>query len=190
MILLIFFNEPQIDSNSFLLSLFGGALGGGIFSLIAIILNNYFEKNKYEKEIKTFLWKEKIQASKKASEFYLEIINYFNLAIANLELILDEEIGYSSLSEKIAFHENRINSINSFEHHHVNIFYDLVSEEAKNQSIKLNKAIHKIKLLNIDDDRDKIIFLITDIRDCYSSLENIYIDQLSNVRSNIKSYIE
>ena len=187
--LIIILKFLQINTNPFWFSLLGGAFGAGIISLIAIILNNYYDKIKYEKEVKTFLWKEKIEASKKASEFYYEFLNYINIVIVHLELLSDKDIGYSNLTDKIVLFEEKLNKINSYDYHHVNIFYDLTNENTKDLTLKINKNFHKIGLLKEDSKNSEIKILIKDIKSSYSELEASYHRQIRIVRSNINNYI-
>ena len=49
------------------------------FGLIGWIANVMWEKSKYKREQKTYYWKEKINAGKKATEYYLEYLNLLNL---------------------------------------------------------------------------------------------------------------
>ncbi len=68
----------------------GGTMIAIVSASIGWILRNIFqliiENHKYKREIKTFFWKEKINASKKASEFYLEQLNFLNLVRHQFEI--------------------------------------------------------------------------------------------------------
>ncbi|WP_028888575.1 hypothetical protein [Tenacibaculum ovolyticum] len=191
MVLLTMFQESQSNTNLWT-SIFGGAIGAGIISLIAIVLNRYYDKIKYNKEVKTFLWKEKIEAAKKASEFYLEFLNYINLLITHFELLSDDEIGSSELANRISLYENKFIINTNYAHHHINIFEDLLNDDTKIFTLRINKAFHKIKLSKKEErklNQKEIIILIDELKLCYSQLEIIQKEQLSKVRNSIKNYL-
>lgn len=180
------------NSSELFIGLIGGAFGTGIISLIAIALKNYFDSRKYEKELKTFLWKEKIEASKKASEFYLEFLNYLNLLILNYELISDKEIGVSGLQERIDFYETKLKSFDSHGHHHINIFYDLFSKKAQEITTEINKILHKIELFGLCEPTktEDIKELFNELKIKYSSLTDIYDQKINIIRTNINQYLQ
>lgn len=167
----------------------GSAFGAGLISLIAIVLNNYFGSLHYKKDLKTFLWKEKIEAAKKASEYYLEFLNYINLLIVHLELLSDDDIGVSDLGKELIFYENKMKSKTTLDHHHINIFYDLISNESSELTIKIQKSIHKLTLISESDNLDLTKEIIEELKECYSELLNLYKKQIGNVRESIRKYI-
>lgn len=117
-----------------------GALGWSIRNLIQFFIDN----SKYNKELKTFFWKEKLNSAKKASEFYLEHMNYINLLKHQFEIFEKGEIGhqelYENIQKEIEFYSNKLKAFPHFEHHHINIFYDFDEK----RSMEINKRTFDI----------------------------------------------
>ena len=65
--------------------------------IIGWIANVIWERSKYKREQKTYYWKEKINAGKKATEFYLEYINLLNLFRVQFKLYKDNIVEEESL---------------------------------------------------------------------------------------------
>ena len=157
----------------------GGLAIGALFGTIGWIGRSIFdvvmEKKRYNRELKTYLWKEKIDASKKASEFYFEYSNFLNLARIQFENYRLQEIGHEALIEnfqkEVLFYADKLKSFPHFEHHHINIFYEF--DETKSMEINnaINAANRQIMELNPENDNTenaKALFKI--LEDSYSDL--------------------
>ena len=90
------------------IAIVSGALGWFIRNLIQFFIDN----SKYNKELKTFFWKEKLNSARKASEFYLEHMNYINLLKHQFEVFEKGEIGhqelYENIQKEIEFYSNKL----------------------------------------------------------------------------------
>ncbi len=180
------------------IAIVSGALGWFIRNLIQFFIDN----SKYKKELKTFFWKEKLNSAKKASEFYLEQMNYINLMKHQFEIFEKGEIGhqelYENLQKEIEFYSNKLKAFPHFEHHHINIFYDFDEK----RSIEINKRTFDInrELIELqpkeEDSLEEIDIKIIEIKkraselkDNYEEHFNIYKKYLQKIRKDLKDYL-
>ncbi|RKS94081.1 hypothetical protein BC952_1949 [Flavobacterium limicola] len=119
-----------------------------VFALLGWVGRNIFqifiENRRYSKELKTFFWKEKLNAAKKASEFYLENLNFLNLVRHQFEMY---ELGkanqnefFENIEKEVKFYSEKLKAFPHFEHHHINIFYDF----NENRAMEINKNTFEI----------------------------------------------
>lgn len=175
-----------------------GALGWIIRNLVQV----FIDREKYNKELKTFFWKEKVNSAKKASEFYLEHMNYLDLLRHQFEIFEKGEIDYQELYENIQkeveFYSNKLKAFPHFEHHHINIFYEFDEK----RSIEINKRTFDIQreLIDLrpkkDDSIEEIDRKILEIKKRASELKNnydehlkIYKMYLEEIRKDLKDYL-
>lgn len=183
-----------------------GALIALVSGITVIIIQNILQfliqKTQYKKELRTFFWKEKINSAKKASEYYLEQMNYFNLLIQQFEIFENGQIGYNELFEnlnkEIEYYSNKLKSFPHFEHHHINIFYDFNDK----RSIELNKITFDIikELIDLQPKKDdsnsdldiklnQIKIKASELKDNYNEHFEIYKKILKEVQNDIKKYL-
>ena len=74
-----------------------GLLLSVICGAVGWFANVIWENSKYKREQKTYYWKEKITAGKKATEFYVEFLNLLNLYRIQFKLYKDSVIDGESL---------------------------------------------------------------------------------------------
>ena len=179
------------------------ALVSGMVGWFANNLLQYFlDFQKYKKEIKTFFWKEKINAGKKASEYYLEYMNFLNLASSQFEMfelgMIENHLLIYNIQNEVKFYSDKLKSFPHFEFHHINIFYEF--EESKSIEItnSINKNLRNITELKIEesDSKTEIDRKVEETREYfknlkldYSQLFSIYKEYLKTVRLDIKKYI-
>lgn len=176
-----------------------GALAiGAIFGTIGWIGRSIFdviiEKKRYNRELKTYLWKEKIDASKKASEFYFEYSNFLNLARIQFENFRLQEIGHGTLIEnfqkEVQFYADKLKSFPHFEHHHINIFFEFDEKKSMEITNRINATNRQIMELNPEiDETEKAKALFKIIEDCYSELFKLQKGYTKKVRDDIKKDI-
>lgn len=175
-----------------------GALGWSIRNLIQFFIDN----SKYNKELKTFFWKEKLNSAKKASEFYLEHMNYINLLKHQFEIFEKGEIGhqelYENIQKEIEFYSNKLKAFPHFEHHHINIFYDFDekrSMEINKRTFDINRELIELQpkegdtLQEIDTKIIEIKKRAAELIDNYEEHFNIYKKYLQKVRKDLKDYL-
>ncbi len=175
-----------------------GALGWSIRNLIQFFIDN----SKYNKELKTFFWKEKLNSAKKASEFYLEHMNYINLLKHQFEIFEKGEIGhqelYENIQKEIEFYSNKLKAFPHFEHHHINIFYDFDekrSMEINKRTFDINRELIELQpkegdtLQEIDTKIIEIKKRAAELKDNYEEHFNIYKKYLQKVRKDLKDYL-
>jgi hypothetical protein len=173
-------------------------LGWTFRNIIQIILDNI----KYKKELKTFFWKEKLNAAKKASEFYLENLNFLNLVRHQFEIFEQGNIEHQELFENIQkevnFYSEKLKAFPHFEHHHINIFYDFNENRAmeiNTNSFEIHQKILELMPSELDT-KEKLESKILGIKafskqlkDNYAELFEIQKKYLGSVRNDIKEYL-
>jgi hypothetical protein len=177
-----------------------------IFALLGWIGRNVFQliidHKKYNKELKTFFWKEKINAAKKASEFYLENLNFLNLIRQQFEIYesgkTEQKELFENIEKEVRFYSEKLKAFPHFEHHHINIFYEF----DENRAMEINKNTFEIHqkiydLIPVESDSlEQIDFKINKIKECskmlkdnYSELFEIQKKYLNKVREDIGAYL-
>ena len=167
------------------------------FGLIGWIANLMWEKSKYKREQKTYYWKEKINAGKKATEFYLELLNLLNLYRLQFKLYKESIIDGESLLVNIhqkesEFYEQKLKQFPHFEYHHINLFYDLIEEEnyqIVNENIQILQKINRInqsKELNNNEISD----LFGKMGDNYKKLYNNVLLHLKKVQKDLENQVK
>lgn len=177
-----------------------------VFALLGWVGRNIFqifiENRRYSKELKTFFWKEKLNAAKKASEFYLENLNFLNLVRHQFEMY---ELGkanqnefFENIEKEVKFYSEKLKAFPHFEHHHINIFYDFNENRAmeiNKNTFEINQKIFELipqeldSTEQIDIKMNKIKEFSKILKDNYSELFNIQKTYLSQVRSDINNYL-
>ncbi|WP_282126799.1 hypothetical protein [Marinifilum flexuosum] len=174
-----------------LISLVSGSLGWFFREIFQIIVEN----KKYKRELRTYFWKEKVNAAKKASEFYLEYKNFLNLMQLKFELFEVGKIEYDQFIDKIGIEVEQLNlKLKKFPHleyHHINLFYEFNEEKSMLLSNEINSLIQNLISLNAEDaELDiKAKKIYKAIREKYAELEVIVNGYLDIVRNDIKGYI-
>ena len=169
------------------------------FSLIFPILcgavgwfaNVIWENSKFKREQKTYYWKEKIDAGKKATEFYLEFLNLLNVYRLQFKLYQDSIIDGESLLVNIQqkeseFFEQKLKQFPHFEYHHINLFYDLIDDEnyqIVNENIEILQEINRIKQ---SGDVKKISELFGKMGHNYEKLYNNVLKLIRKVQQDLQ----
>lgn len=166
---------------------------------IGWVLRNLFEifieNRKYKKELKTFFWKEKITASKKASEYYLEFLNFLNLTQIQFENYELQKIEHDDLikniQKEVEYYSNKLKTFPHFEHHHINIFYEFDGEKTLKISNENNQLIRELFELNPDknDNGESAKIIFKNLKDNYKELSGIHKEYLKKVRNDLKDYV-
>jgi hypothetical protein len=177
-------------------------VSGGLGWFIRNLVQYFIDKSKYKKELKTFFWKEKINSAKKASEFYLEHMNYLNLLRHQFEIFEKGDIKhqelYDNIQKEVEFYSNKLKAFPHFEHHHINIFYDFDDErsiEINKRSFAIISEIIELRPKNTDTfqeiDRkvNEIKYKTIELKDNYEEHFKIYKNYLKKVRKDIEDYI-
>ena len=187
---------PGIGATS--IAIVSGAVGWSIRNLVQF----FIDKSKYNKELKTFFWKEKVNSAKKASEFYLEHMNYLNLLRHQFEIFEKGEIEhqelYDNIQKEVEFYSNKLKAFPHFEHHHINIFYHFDEKRA----MEINKRTFDIQRELIDlqpkqgdnlEEVDRKVIEIkkraTELKNNYEEHFKIYKKYLKEVREDLEKYL-
>lgn len=187
---------PEVGGGT--IAIVSGAVGWFIRSFVQIALDFY----KYKKELKTFFWKEKINAGKKASEFYLEYMNFLNLVRNQYEMYELEKLEFTILIENIQnevkFYMEKLKNFPHFEYHHINIFYEFEEEKLTAIQNVINDNLRKIVKIKVEqnDTEDEINVKIEEtkkhfknLKENYEELFLIHKSYLKIVRSDINKYL-
>lgn len=137
------------------------AIGASLIALISAFaggfFNNIFQLYKdrlgHKRELNGFILKEKIHAAKKASEYYLEQLNYYNLIIQQLNFLTNVDNPnpqmIDDLNKQVEFYSEKLKKFPHFKHHHINIFYEIIDEKSIDlisETFKLNQEILDLKV--------------------------------------------
>lgn len=195
---IIVFVKTYTEIATPVIALVSGIIGWFANNLLQYILDYL----KYNKEIKTFFWKEKINAGKKASEYYLEYMNFLNLASNQFEMYelgkIEHQILIDNIQNEVKFYSEKLKSFPHFEFHHINIFYEFEESKTIEISNSINKNLRNIIEFKIDDNDseteiDKKIEetkeYFKNLKLNYSQLFTVYKEYLKTVRLDIKKYI-
>ena len=186
-------NEYPTISLAIIAAIFS-SIGWGCNSFYQIIVDNYKQK----RELKIFLWKEKINAAKKASEFYLEYLNFINLLRNQLDMLATGKAEYEqiniNINAEIQELSNKLKTFPHFEHHHINIFYKLID----NRTLKINQENFEIlgKInglgtlgLSYEEFDAQLKDYVIKFKNNYTELAEIYEDLIEKIRTDINSYL-
>jgi hypothetical protein len=185
-----FLRQFPVEATTLLATTFAslGWLARNLFQLL-------IENRRYNKELKTYFWKEKISAAKKASEYYLETLNFFDLVRIQFNLYETSSIQHEKLIENIerevTFYREKLKMFPHFEHHHINIFYDF--DERKTAEITAKTFEIQQKIFDLVEDNELTTDVLEQkfkeysalIKDNYSDLHKIYKDYVREVRQDI-----
>lgn len=181
-----------------IIAIVSASLGWVIRNIFQLITENF----KYKRDIKTFFWKEKINASKKASEFYLEQLNFLNLVRHQFEIFelgkIEHQELFENIQKEVSFYSNKLKEFPHFEHHHINVFYDFKEQrsmEINKNTFKITQEIIDLRITETDTKEviDNKVFEIKKrakkLKENYSELFDIYKEYLRTVRADIKNYL-
>lgn len=190
-----FLENPRIEGAAIAI------IASSLTALLTNLVQFFIDKSKYNKELKTFFWKEKIDSAKKASEFYLEQINYYNILKYQFENFEKGKIHHLELFEKtqeeIKKYYNRIKAFPHFEHHHINLFYEFEEEKQLIEIVnKISEITREIPEIIQNNDvyfpEEKIILLKEKAKILKNYYEQIIIINkkfISIIRNDIKGYL-
>jgi hypothetical protein len=177
-------------------------VSGSLGWLFNNIFQIYIEKIRYKKEIRTYFWKEKLNSAKKASEFYLEYLNFLNLLRHQFETYEIGKIEHRELLDNIQsevhFYFQKLKAFPHFEYHHINLFFDFNDKrtmEINSETTRINQQILDLRI-NENDDIEMINNKVGEIKKLAEKLKNNYAElfdinkkYLDLVRIDIKEFI-
>jgi hypothetical protein len=175
-----------------------GAIFGAIFGVLGWIGKTayelYVDKTRYKRELKTLFWKEKISAAKKASEYYLEYLNFLNLARIQYENFEKNEIEYATLIEdfqsQMVFYQDKLKTFPHFKHHHINIFYDFDQDNSMKITNEIIAYLREIMELNSEiENKAKTKELFGGLKRNYETLFNIHKEYIKKVREDLQNNV-
>lgn len=109
-------------------------ISGAIGYSVKFVIDFFSEKSKKRVELQELYWKEKIEAAKKASEYYLFQVGFFSLTSDKYEMAEESRAGAEQLIEStqelVDSFQKRLLDFPHYEHYHINLFYEFNDEEA------------------------------------------------------------
>lgn len=169
---------------SLVVSIFCGVVGW--------FANVIWESSKYKREQKTYYWKEKINAGKKATEFYLEYINLLTSCRIQFKLYKENRIEDDNLlviiqQKNIEFQSQKLRQFPHYEYHHINLFYNLIDDQNFLIAHENSEILKKIDSLNHSKDLNdnEIRELWVTMADNYEKLYNNVLIQIQRVRADL-----
>ena len=186
--------EKYPKTGATIIAIVAGTLGW-VFRNIFQMIIDYL---KHKKEIKAFFWKEKINSAKKASEFYLEYMNLLILAQSQFDALQSDNDDDLSIMEntisQVQFYSEKIKKFPHFEHHHINIFYDLLDTETPEISIRLNELNRELTALSVNQSdlpnkKKRANQILNQLKVGYHEIYEIQKGLLKKVRDDIKSFL-
>jgi len=188
---------PEIGS--LCIATFFTAIGFFGKTLIELLL----DKRRKKAELRELFWKEKIQAAKKASEFYYEHLSFLNILSQQIEVEINEkensEALASSFQKQIINLSNKITNPTHYEHHHINIFYDFDEKELHELNMNSFEIIQDIQAIQfLEDDSIEVINENLELVKKYSKKLKlnyeksiaIYRKYLKLIRKDITKFVE
>lgn len=169
------------------------------FTAIGWIIRNVFdvfiENKKYKRELKTYFWKEKINASKKASEFYLEYSNFLNLSRLQFEHYeigkIEHQTLIENLQKEVGYYSDKLKAFPHFEHHHINIFYEFNEQKSIEITNSIYKTLREISEIKGSENDAEI-----NVENLYKRLKENYSELLGNqqiylnkIRTELKEFL-
>lgn len=165
-----------------------------LFGAVGWFANVIWEKSKYKREQKTYYWKEKISAGKKATEFYLEYVNLLNLFRLQIKLYKQGLINGDNLlifiqQKSIEFYSQKINQFPHYEYHHINLFYNLIDDKNYQIVNENTEILQRINTINQSEDtkEDEINELFGKMEDNYEKLYNNVLSHLNCIQNDLKN---
>ncbi|TVZ10634.1 hypothetical protein JM80_3187 [Cellulophaga sp. RHA_52] len=166
------------------------------------LIDTFLESRRYKKELKKIYWTERINAAKKASEYYYDHQELLGLMIHKIDIVLRQD-GPGTLPETI---QNTIEVIsqrtvnpNSFEHHHIHMFYDFDTEELNElntKSFNIIQELQKIEILESDTTESINIKLnegrnlLTNLKSNHQEQKKIYKSYLRMINEDLAEFIK
>lgn len=170
--------------------------------IFKIWIDAILEGKRYKKEIKKIYWTERINAAKKASEYYYDHQALFGLMIHKIDVVLRQD-GPGTLPETIqktieVISQRTVNPV-SFEHHHIHMFYDFDTQELdqlNTESFNIIQELEKIEILE-SDSKESINGklnegrnLLTNLKSNHQKQKNIYKSYLKMINEDLAEFIK
>ena len=176
------------------------------FTAIGFIFKTWIdailEDRRNKKELKKIYWTERINAAKKASEYYYDHQELLGLMIHKIDIVLRQE-GSGNLPETIqktidVISQRTINPT-SFEHHHIHMFYDFDTEELdrlNTKSFNIIQELQKIEILESDSTEsingklNQGKNLLTNLKSNHQKQKEIYTSYLKMINKDLAEFIK
>jgi len=164
------------------------------------LIDTFLENKKNKNEIRRIYWTERINAAKKASEYYYDHLELIGLMIQKIDIVLNHDEPSSledTLQKTIEKLSQRTINPSSFEHHHIHMFYDFESEsfdKLNAESFDLIKNLEKIKILesdsnnSIDKKIEKMKSLLLELKTNHLTKKGIYKKYLKKINNDLAEF--
>jgi len=166
------------------------------------LIDTFLENKRYKNELKRTYWTERINAAKKASEYYYDHLELIGLMIHKIDIALNQD-GPGSLpniiQETIENVSQRSINPKSFEHHHIQMFYDFdteVFDQLNTESFIIIQNLEKIEILESDSSEkiDKKLSkgreLLVDLKSNHQTKKDIYKKYLKTISKDLAEFLK
>ncbi len=188
---------PQVGT--LIIGLFFTSIGYFGKTIIDILL----EKRKREAGLQELFWKEKIQAAKKASEYYYMHLSFLQINAEKIETYINgkeySEVLNESFEEVIEKLQKKIVEPSNFEHHHINLFYSFDESKIHDLNKERFEILQELESVKFSPDDDKIIWMrkrdaintnYLKLINNYKKLYKIYDKNMNIVKGDITDFIK
>ncbi len=189
-------NNPEIGT------LFIATTFTAIGFIFKTLIDTFLENKRYKNEIKRTYWTERINAAKKASEYYYDHLELIGLMIHKIDIVLNQD-GPGSLPETIQqtieIVSQRSTNPKSFEHHHIHMFYDFdtdVLDQLNTESFRIIQNLQQIEILDSDSPErinEKLgegRELLVTLKHNHQTKKDIYKKYLKKISDNLAEFIK
>lgn len=164
------------------------------------LIDTFLENKRYKKDIKKAFWTEKLNAAKKTSEFYYEHLELIGLMIHQIDVQLEQGFSgplHDSIQKIIKKLSDRNTNPQSFEHHHIHMFYEVdtkVFDDLNTGSFVIIQQMEKIKFSQTDsletteNKLGKVRKLLVDLKAKHEKKKSIYKIYLKKIREDISEF--
>ncbi len=164
------------------------------------LIDTFLENKKNKNEIRRIYWTERINAAKKASEYYYDHLELIGLMIHKIDIALNHNTP-SSLDEIISVTIEKLSqrSINptSFEHHHIHMFYNFdfeIFDKLNVQSFDLIKKLENFEILEsdsfgvIDKKLEEMKSILLELKNNHKTKKDIYKKYLKRINNDLGEF--
>ena len=183
-------------------TLFIASTFGALGFIFKTLIDAFLENKRHKNDIKKVYWTERINAAKKAAEYYYDHLELIGLMIHKIDVVLNHEKP-SSLEEimqnTIEKLSQRLINPTSFEHHHIHMFYNLdfeIFDKLNTESFNLIKNLEEFEFLESDPPEsinkklNEMKSILLDLKNNHKTKRNLYKKYLTKINSDLADFVK
>ena len=166
------------------------------------LIDTFLENRRYKNVLRKTYWSERINAAKKASEYYYDHLELLGLMIHKIDIVLNQD-GPGDLPETIQKTIEIVSDRNvnpkSLEHYHIHMFYDFdtqVLDQSNMESFSMIQDLQKIEILNsdspetINEKLNRGRELLQNLKSNHQAQREIYRKYLKKISEDLAEFIK